>query len=153
MSRGDKQRGAREPATSADESAPAESVGKPSRSLGRVVVADDEPHLSFLVRVILEKVGYQVVEALNGEVALQLVAEAPTQLVVTDRMMPVMNGPTLVARLRADHRTASIPIVMLSSNPDNSAPVDAFLNKPFAPDELVRLAERLINATDKGITS
>lgn len=122
---------------------------KPIR--GRVVVADDEPHLSFLLRIILEQAGFQVAEAPNGAVALQLVAAASTQLVVTDRMMPVMNGSTLVARLRADPHTASIPIVMVSSNPDPTAAVDAFLTKPFAPDELLRLAERLVDATDKGM--
>jgi CheY-like chemotaxis protein len=114
---------------------------------------DDEPHLSFLVQVVLEGAGYLVATAPNGEVALRLVAAASTQLVVTDRMMPVMNGPALVARLRADPRTASIPIVMMSSNPDTGAAVDAFLDKPFEPEELVQLVERLISAIDKGTSS
>lgn len=124
-------------------------------TLGRVVVVDDEPHLSFLLRIVLEKAGYQVIEAANGEVALEHVAEASTQLVVTDRMMPVMNGPTLIARLRANPTTASIPIVMVSSNPDTTVDADAFVNKPFEPDELVRVAERLIEAakTNRGISS
>lgn len=142
-----------EPAAPDDErAASAMSERVPGRR-GRVVVADDEPHLTYLVRIILESAGYDVVEAPNGEVALELVGSAPTQLVVTDRMMPVMNGPAFVARLRADPRTASIPIVMVSANPDRSAAVDAFLDKPFAPDELVRVAEHLTSATDEGISS
>lgn len=153
MGRDDPQRHRREHDPPADEDGAAATSRRIPPRRGRVVAADDEPHLSFLVRVVLEGAGFEVVEAPNGEVALELVAAAPTQLVVTDRMMPVMNGTTLVARLRADPRTASIPIMMVSANPDRNAAVDAFLNKPFATDELVRLAEQLTTTTHEGISS
>lgn len=127
------------------------STSHPSRNV-RVVVADDEPDLSFLVRVVLENAGYEVVTARDGVNALEAVAAASTQLVITDLMMPGMNGSVLIARLRLDSATALIPIVMLSSNPDTATDADAFVTKPFDPDELLRVVDRLTrdDEADKG---
>ena len=117
-----------------------------------MVVADDEPDLSFLVRVVLENAGYEVATARDGFKALEAVAAARTQLVITDLMMPGMNGSVLIARLRLDSATALIPIVMLSSNPDTATDADAFVTKPFDPDELLRIVDRLTrdDEVDKG---
>jgi len=109
----------------------------------RVVIVDDEPDLSFLVRVVLEGAGYEVIEARDGIRALQRITSALTHLVITDLMMPRMNGNVLIECLRANPVTAAIPIVMLSSSPDPGAAADAFMSKPFDPEALLRLVDQL----------
>jgi CheY-like chemotaxis protein len=108
-----------------------------------VLVVDDEPDVRYLLRVTLELAGYQVVEAKHGEAALELARRSAPQLVVTDQMMPVMNGSELIERLRADGSTESIPIMMVSGTRSAQPGADAVLGKPFDPAELIVLVDRL----------
>ena len=108
-----------------------------------VLVVDDEPDIRFLLRTTLELAGYGVVEAAHGEEALEQVRHSPPQLVVTDQMMPRMNGAELIERLRADGSTKAIPIVMISGTRGIRAGADALLAKPFDPSELVVLVDGL----------
>lgn len=104
----------------------------------KVLVVDDESNMRFLIRMILESAGHEVVEAAHGAAALQRVKESCPDLVVTDLMMPVMSGRELVERLRADPETASLPIVVVSANSRSVATAaDAVLGKPFDPDALL----------------
>jgi CheY-like chemotaxis protein len=103
-----------------------------------ILIVDDESNMRFLIRMTLESAGYEVVEAAHGAAGLERAKESRPDLVVTDLMMPVMNGRELIERLRADPETASIPIVVVSANSrvaDIAA--DVVLHKPFAPEELV----------------
>lgn len=94
--------------------------------------------MRFLVRVTLESAGYEVVEAHNGAAALERAKESRPDLVVTDLMMPVMNGRELIDRLRSDPETGSIPILILSANSSlRIGGADAALAKPFDPDALL----------------
>jgi len=103
-----------------------------------ILIVDDESNMRFLVRIILESEGYEVVEAPHGAAALERAKESRPALVVTDLMMPVMTGRELIERLRADPETASIPIVVVSANSNSVATeADAVLSKPFAPGDLV----------------
>ncbi len=108
-----------------------------------VMVVDDEPDIRFLLRVTLELAGYGVVEAAHGEAALELVRRSLPQLVLTDRMMPRMNGDELIERLRAGESTKAIPIVMISGTRGAQGRADAILGKPFDPAELIVLVDRL----------
>lgn len=112
--------------------------------MGTILVVDDEPDLRFLMRRILTGAGHQVVEAGNGEVALDAVRKAPPDLVVTDMMMPVMDGVELIRRLRADPATVSIPILSVSSHWYLAVDADAALAKPYERADLVATAERLL---------
>jgi two-component system alkaline phosphatase synthesis response regulator PhoP len=107
-----------------------------------VLVVDDEPHVRYLLAVVLEAAGYQVIEAAHGDAALELVRSSRPRLVITDRMMPRMGGIELIEQLRADEGTAGIPIVMLTAAPGEPG-ADAVLMKPFAQEELVELVDRL----------
>ncbi len=110
-----------------------------------VLIVDDESSMRFLLRIILEGAGYEVVEAKHGAAALDRVKESRPNLVVTDLMMPVMNGRDLVGRLRADPETAGIPILLLSANPNAVvAAVDAVLGKPFDSEAVVEAARSLV---------
>ncbi len=108
-----------------------------------VLVVDDEPDIRYLLRVTLEEAGYGVVEAAHGEAALAQVRRSPPQLVLTDWMMPRMNGDELIERLRADESTKAIPIVLVSGTRSGQAKADAVLPKPFDPGRLIVLADKL----------
>ncbi len=110
----------------------------------KILVVDDESSMRFLLRMVLETGGFEVVEAHHGAVALERVKEEEPDLVVTDLMMPVMNGRELIGRLRADAKTAGIPILVLSSKPDAEVTeADGFLRKPFEIDALLDTARSL----------
>ncbi len=82
----------------------------------RILVVDDEPDQRFLLRRIFERAGHQVADACNGAEALKAVQESPPDLVVTDVMMPVMDGVELIRRLRGAPATAGIPILAASGD-------------------------------------
>jgi CheY-like chemotaxis protein len=108
-----------------------------------VLIVDDEPDIRFLVAVTLEVAGYDVIEAAHGDAGFEQARSALPRVVITDRMMPVMGGSELVKRLRADETTAEIPIVMLTASPGQEPDADALLMKPFEPNELIELVNRL----------
>jgi CheY-like chemotaxis protein len=108
-------------------------------------VVDDEPDLRFLLRRTFERAGYEVSEARDGAGALRLVDHAQPDLVVTDVMMPIMDGLELIRRLRAGVTTRRIPILVMSGDWDLAAGADAVLAKPYDWSELVDVAEGLLN--------
>jgi CheY-like chemotaxis protein len=112
-----------------------------------ILAVDDEPDVLFLLRVIFERAGHRVVEAPNGGKALEAIDEAKPDVVVTDLMMPVMDGRELIENLRANPETATIPIVMLTANPTGVAGADAIMRKPFSNIEIVERVEQLIRAS------
>ena len=114
--------------------------------MARILVVDDEPDLRGMVRLILELAGHQVTEAHHGRAALERLAENDVDLVLTDVMMPVMRGSELVDRLRADERTARLPILVLSASPHNVENADMVMRKPFDPTELRRNVTTLLES-------
>jgi CheY-like chemotaxis protein len=111
-------------------------------------VVEDEPSLLLVSRLALELAGYDVTEAANGAAALDELARADFDLVVTDLMMPVLDGNELLRRLRLDERTARLPVVVHTAIERPDVQADAVLKKPSSPEELSEvvahvLAERL----------
>lgn len=108
---------------------------------GPVLVVDDESHIRELVRLYLEKEDFRVIEAGDGEAALQSVRETQPEMVILDLMLPVRDGWEVCREIR---KTLSLPIIMLTAKDD---PVDRilglemgaddYLTKPFHPRELV----------------
>lgn len=103
-----------------------------------MLLVDDDGVILKLVGAFLERSGYQVGRASNGLEALRLVRDQLPDLVITDVNMPELNGIELTARLRGHHRTARVPIIILSSKAEAkdalvgySAGVDEYLPKPF----------------------
>jgi CheY-like chemotaxis protein len=111
---------------------------------GRVLVVDDEEDLRFLLRRFFEKAGYEVSEAVNGAAAERLVHESRPDLVVTDLMMPMMDGFELIRHLRADPVTAVIPIMAVSGNWEVESGADVVLAKPFQWQDVIAAAEDLL---------
>jgi CheY-like chemotaxis protein len=112
--------------------------------VSRILVVDDEPDQRFLLRMILQRAGHEVSEANDGAAALRAVRESAPDLVVTDMMMPVMNGVELIRCLRDDPATAHIPILAASGDPHLAGAADAVLSKPYDVHQLLAVAEALL---------
>jgi two-component system KDP operon response regulator KdpE len=107
----------------------------------KVLVIDDEPPIRKLLRMGLSTQGYDVLEASNGKIALEKLAEEPA-LIILDLGLPDIQGHDLLRMIRA--RNDSVPIVVLSSRGDEAGKVQAldlgaddYLTKPFGMDELL----------------
>jgi two-component system cell cycle sensor histidine kinase/response regulator CckA len=115
-----------------------------ARSLGFVLVVDDEEQNRTLLRDPLEARGYEVEEAENGLLALQKIAARPPDVILLDLMMPKMDGFEVCRRLKKDPKTAHIPILIvtaLSERGDRLMGIQAgandFLNKPIDIQDVI----------------
>lgn len=113
-----------------------------------VLVVDDEFGIVKLLEEVLEDEGYQVLVAANGRQALEQAAKDKPALIITDFMMPVMNGAELIKALAADARLSDIPIILISSVPEamvaeRIAGYTAFVRKPFNIFDLIDLVAKL----------
>ena len=109
-----------------------------------ILIAEDESALVTLLRYNLEREGYRVLEAQDGEEALLVAAEETPDLVLLDWMLPQLSGIEVCRRLRARQETRNVPIIMLTARGEESDRVrgldtgaDDYLIKPFAMIELL----------------
>jgi CheY-like chemotaxis protein len=116
-----------------------------TRRVPRILVVDDEPDQRFLLRRIFERAGHEVTDAADGAAALEAVRQSSPDLVVTDMMMPVMDGPELIRRLRCEPATAAIPILAASGDTHLAGAADEVVPKPYDWRHLVAVAEGLLN--------
>jgi CheY-like chemotaxis protein len=114
--------------------------------MANVLIVDDEAGLRFVLRVTFELAGHSVTEAADGKIALEQIRSSRPDLVATDFMMPVMNGAELIAELRADPQTASIPVLLISSSPGavRVPGADHFMEKPLDPADVLEQADALL---------
>jgi len=111
---------------------------------GAILVVDDEPDMRFLLQFLLRPLDKDIVEVTNGAAALDRVRELTPALIITDLMMPVMDGQELIRRVRAESQIADTPVLLLSANPDRVVGADAVLRKPVDPKELLHNVRVLI---------
>ncbi|MDQ3265553.1 MAG: hybrid sensor histidine kinase/response regulator [Myxococcota bacterium] len=112
-----------------------------------VLVADDEPAVLDALSGVVEDLGHEVVQAKNGQEALELTRRRRPRLVITDHMMPHLSGIELCRTLKADEALRKIPVILLSGATDHGTPAaDAFLPKPFELAEFETLIHRLLQA-------
>ncbi len=107
--------------------------------MARILVVDDEEPILSIVAEVLEEMGHEVLRAMNGREALALVRATLPELVLSDVMMPFMNGVDLCRAVKADAATAHIIVVLMSAvAPDRGqgAGADNFVHKPFSLDEI-----------------
>ena len=108
-----------------------------------ILVVEDEPAIQELIAYNLKQAGHLPLRADNAEQALNLISNALPDLVLLDWMLPGLSGIELARRLRADKRTRSIPIIMLTARSDEQDKLqgletgaDDYITKPFSPREL-----------------
>jgi len=119
------------------------------------MAVDDERHIVRLIQVNLERAGYQVVTAFDGQDALRKVETEKPDVIVLDVMMPKMDGFEVLKRLQANPDTREIPVIMLTAKAQDadvfrgwSSGVSAYLTKPFNPLELVTFVKRILSGRD-----
>src|SRR5881396_1873257 len=118
----------------------------------RVLLVDDYPDAREMYSEYLEFCGFEVVEAGNGMEALQRAADENPDIILMDLSLPVMDGWEATRRLKADPRTAGIPVVALTghalagiSEGAKKAGCDASVTKPCLPEELVREIRKVLD--------
>lgn len=119
--------------------------------MARILIADDDAILTEMLRFRLENSHHEVITAANGVAALDCVTSERVDLIVLDSMMPMIAGPEVLARLKANPTTAEIPVVMLTARSGEGdvvaglkAGASEYLTKPFIPQELLIRIEKLL---------
>lgn len=110
----------------------------------QILVVDDDPDIVRLVRAYLEKAGFQVQTAHNGETALHILRRDHPALLVLDLMLPDRDGWDITRLVRADASLANLPVIMLTARIDDADKIiglelgaDDYITKPFNPREVV----------------
>ncbi|HEY4687894.1 MAG TPA: response regulator [Anaerolineae bacterium] len=111
----------------------------------RVLVADDDPEAREIIRLTLQREGYDVIEATDGEQAVQRAIECGPSLILLDMLMPGTDGFDTCRRLKSDWRTLNVPVIFISGQGDHRARTkglllgaEDYLDKPFDPRDLSR---------------
>ncbi len=120
-----------------------ESKSKEKATTQKVLFVDDDALMRRIVSDRLSLQGYEVQAAVDGEEGLQFAQQKTPDIIISDVVMPKMDGFELCRRLRADPKLAKVPIIMLTSRSQSQDKVrgldlgaDDYLTKPFDPQEL-----------------
>jgi len=124
-----------------------------------VLVVEDEAALVTLLRYNLEREGFRVAEASNGEDALVLVEEEAPEVILLDWMLPLMSGIEVCRRFRRQPKLRHVPIIMLTAKGEESdkvrgldSGVDDYVTKPFSPAELIARIRAVLRRVKPGLT-
>lgn len=127
--------------------------------MNEILIADDEPNQIELMKFNLEKNGFLVKTAYNGEKALDMIYEKKPNVLIADWMMPKMSGIELCKILRSNKDTKLLPIIMLSARSEEAdkslgldTGADDYISKPFSPMELVSRVKALIRRTNTSMS-
>ena len=129
---------------------PAGGVAAPQR----IVVCDDEPHITLAVSLKLKKAGFQTETHPDGQAAWESVAASPPALLVTDCQMPRLSGLDLLRAMRSHPPTADVPAIMLTGKGFELRPEEMeaeignvrLFPKPFSPRQLLDVVAELIES-------
>jgi len=119
----------------------------------KILVADDEPNIVTALEFLLERAGYEVRTAANGDEALAAIAQDPPDLVLLDIMMPVKSGYEVCKRIRDEPQWQHVKVVMLSAKGRDAEVTkglamgaDLYVTKPFSTRELLAQIKALLGS-------
>ncbi len=118
----------------------------------RVLCIEDEPEMIDLIRLILERKGFEVIGAVGGQEGLDTVRREKPDLVLLDLMMPDVDGWEVYRQMKADDELNSIPVVVVTAKAQSIdkvlglhiAKVDDYVTKPFGPTDLLDSVDRVL---------
>ncbi len=120
--------------------------------MAKVLVADDDPSIARVLRAILVSSGHEVLTEEDGARALISAHEHLPDVILLDLIMPIVDGLTALRLLKADDRTAEIPIVIITGRSEAQTVrrgydlgADVFLTKPFEPSEVLEVIDRVLH--------
>ena len=128
---------------------PASGDGRPC-----VLLAEDDNALRRFLVVVLERAGYKVISAADGIEAMKIAVTEPIDVIITDSMMPNLNGVEFCRFIRSSQKLAHLPIILLSAlerkePTQNVEQADAFLAKPVSGEDLIDCIEKLMASKKK----
>ncbi|WP_201207340.1 response regulator [Pseudomonas sp. S37] len=116
--------------------------------MNTILIVDDEYLIADILAMALEDEGYLVEKASDGEKALEALKEKRVQLVITDYMMPKLNGQELALAMRKDQALEDLPVILMSgAQASQGCPAlfAAIFNKPFNMDEMIAKVRQLLS--------
>lgn len=119
-----------------------------------VLIVEDEWAIADWLQALMEDEGYETLVASNGRQALELLAKSSPDVVLTDFMMPIMDGPALIQSLADNKATRQLPVIVMSSLPEQSVRdrcdgYAEFLRKPFREGDILGALSRTLNSKAK----
>ena len=118
----------------------------------KILVVEDDPNIAKLIELYLTREGYRVLISGDGLEALELAQKSPMDMVILDRMLPGMEGLSVLAELR---KSGNVPVIVLSAKSDEMERIiglevgaDDYVCKPFSPKELVSRVKALFRRSD-----
>ena len=134
--------------SSTEEVAPAAGAGQN----GTILVVDDSPTEVHIFKKILEKQGYRILVASDGQQGVEMALEVVPDLILMDVVMPVLNGFQATRQLKNNDKTAAIPVIMVTTKDQQTdinwgmrQGANEYLVKPVAPAELLHKIKALLN--------
>jgi len=120
----------------------------------KIVYVEDEMEMIDLVKLILNRKGYEVIGAAGGREGLDIIRDIVPDLVLLDLMMPDIEGWDVYQQMRADDATKHIPVIVVTAKAQNIdkvlglhiAKVNDYISKPFSPQDLVTSVEKVLEA-------
>ena len=118
--------------------------------MSKILLVDDDPGIREVVTYTLQREGFDVDDAADGEAALEKARGGGYDVVILDVMLPLLSGLEVLAELRADPEMNRLGVVVITAQPTHrddvfAAGADAFFDKPFDPDELVAVIEEVLS--------
>ena len=118
----------------------------------KVLCIEDEPEMIDLIKLILERKGFEVVGAVGGAEGLEVIRREKPDLILLDLMMPEVDGWEVFRQIRADEQLKSIPVIVVTAKAQSIdkvlglhiAKVDDYVTKPFGPQELLNSVNKVL---------
>ena len=128
------------------------------KTVKRILCIEDEQEMIDLIRLILGRRGFDVKGATGGMEGLKMVRQEVPDLVLLDLMMPDLDGWEVYQQMKADDKTRSIPVIVVTAKAQNIdrvlgmhiAKVDDYITKPFSPQELLNSVEKVLGNSSMG---